>query len=110
MIYLSVIVVIILKNLCEGVGINAVTRTFNVSKNYIYSWLSKFSKLKEVMFLYCLCMKYTSMIIEGDELYTKDKQLFKNAIRILYDIIKQTDDLKLFTNGERRYSKMLFEK
>lgn len=39
----------------------------------------------------------------------KDKQLFKDAMRILYDIIKQTNDLKLFTDGERRYSKMLFE-
>ena len=39
----------------------------------------------------------------------KDKQLFKNAMRILYDIIKQTNDLKLFTDGERRYSNMLFE-
>jgi len=39
----------------------------------------------------------------------KDKQLFKNAMRILYEIIKQTKDLKLFTDGERRYSNYLFE-
>jgi len=39
----------------------------------------------------------------------KDKKLFKDAIRILYEVIKQTQDFKLFTDGERRYSKMLFE-
>jgi len=132
----------ILKSLCEGTGINAITRIFKVSKNTIYSWLSKFSDLKEVMLLYSLCMQYITMVVEGDELYTKvnknvpqedsmgwtivfidrrtrflwlmecgkkDKQLFKNAIRILYDVIKQTDDFKLFTDGERRYSNTLFE-
>ena len=39
----------------------------------------------------------------------KDKQLFKDAIRILYDVIKQTEDFKLFTDGERRYANTLFE-
>jgi transposase-like protein len=39
----------------------------------------------------------------------KDKQLFKDAMRILYDIVKQSQDLKLFTDGERRYANMLFE-
>ncbi len=39
----------------------------------------------------------------------KDKQLFKDAIRILYDVIKQTQDFKLFTDGERRYANLLFE-
>ena len=38
----------------------------------------------------------------------KDKQLFKNAIRILYDVIQQTEDFKLFTDRERRYSNRRF--
>ena len=39
----------------------------------------------------------------------KDKQLFKSAMRIMYDIIQQAEDFKLFTDGERRYANMLFE-
>jgi len=39
----------------------------------------------------------------------KENQLFKDAMRILYDIVKQSKDLKLFTDGERRYANMLYE-
>ena len=39
----------------------------------------------------------------------RDQALFKQAMRTLADIIKQTDDLMLFTDGERRYGTLLFE-
>jgi transposase-like protein len=35
--------------------------------------------------------------------------LFKQAIATLAQIIEQTDDLSLFTDGERRYGNLLFE-
>lgn len=39
----------------------------------------------------------------------KDKALFEIAIKRLADLIEQTGDLTLFTDGERRYGKVLFE-
>jgi len=39
----------------------------------------------------------------------KDKELFETAIKRLVDLIEQTEDLTLVTDGERRYGKVLFE-
>jgi hypothetical protein len=39
----------------------------------------------------------------------KDRKLFKNAIRLLRQVIEQTGDLTLLTDGERRYGSLLFE-
>ena len=39
----------------------------------------------------------------------KNKALFKIAIKRLADLIEQTEDLTLVTDGERRYGKVLFE-
>jgi hypothetical protein len=39
----------------------------------------------------------------------KDEYLFKNAIEILCEVMEQTSDLSLLTDGERRYGKLLFE-
>lgn len=39
----------------------------------------------------------------------KDRKLFKNAMRLLCDVIQQTGDLTLLTDGERRYGSLLFE-
>ena len=39
----------------------------------------------------------------------KDRQLFKNAMRLLCHVIEQTGDLTLLTDGERRYGSLLFE-
>jgi transposase-like protein len=39
----------------------------------------------------------------------KDRKLFKQAIRQLCRVMKQTDDLTLLTDGERRYGNILFE-
>jgi hypothetical protein len=38
-----------------------------------------------------------------------DSSLFESAIKTLADIIEQTDDLSLVTDGERRYGNLLFE-
>ena len=39
----------------------------------------------------------------------KDKRLFKKAIGTLSRIIEKTGDIKLLTDGERRYGNLLFE-
>jgi hypothetical protein len=39
----------------------------------------------------------------------KDQALFMNAMEVLADVIKSTGDLSLVTDGERRYSKYLFQ-
>lgn len=61
----------ILDALNEGVGINAATRLYNVSKNSIYRWLERLSDIKQVLLVYSLCHQFIEQLIEGDELYTK---------------------------------------
>ena len=39
----------------------------------------------------------------------RNTDLFKRAIATLGQVIEQTDDLSLFTDGERRYGNLLFE-
>src|SRR3989449_4601087 len=39
----------------------------------------------------------------------KDRQLFQKAIKSLDKIARQTHDLRIFTDGERRYGNLLFE-
>ncbi len=55
----------------EGMGINAASRTFRVSKTSIYTWMDKIADLKQILLLYALCHQFLSQLIEGDELYTK---------------------------------------
>lgn len=38
----------------------------------------------------------------------KDQQLFEGALRLLCEVIKQTKDLTLLSDGERRYGNILF--
>jgi hypothetical protein len=39
----------------------------------------------------------------------KERQLFKKAMGLLCQVIQQTGDLTLLTDGERRYGSLLFE-
>ncbi len=126
----------------DGMGINAAARTFKVAKNTIYGWLERLANMKETLMLYALCHQFLSMLVEGDELYTKVKEnkppeqsegwtivlmdrasrfiwemkcgprersLFQSAIETLSLVIEQTQDLRLVTDGERRYGNILFE-
>ena len=61
----------ILDALNAGLSINAVCRTFKVSKNTVADWLNRLSALKEPLLLYALCHQFLQQIIEGDERYTK---------------------------------------
>ena len=40
---------------------------------------------------------------------TKETKLFQRAIETLAQVIEQTEDLSLVTDGERRYGNLLFE-
>jgi transposase-like protein len=62
---------LLIKSRTDGMGLNAVTRTFEFSKNTILSWERKFSDLHRVLFLYTLVHQFIEVIIEGDEAYTK---------------------------------------
>ena len=39
----------------------------------------------------------------------KERKLFKQAMDLLCEVIQQTSDLTLLTDGERRYGSLLFE-
>lgn len=134
----------VLQAVNEGLGINAICRTFQVSKNTIKRWISRLGGLKETLLVYTLCHQFIQLEIEGDELYTKvgenqaphlsegwtvvlmdrasrfiwelecgerEAALFEQAMRTLAEVIEQTEDLSLFTDGERRYGtrSVLFE-
>jgi len=131
----------ILKARSEGMGLNAVARTFNVSKKSVIDWEERLGNLKQVLQLYALLHEFIELVVEGDELYTKvrkneppsqsqgwtvvlmergsrflwelncgpkDEQLFKRALDTLAKVIAQTEQLSLFTDGERRYGNLLF--
>jgi hypothetical protein len=39
----------------------------------------------------------------------READLFKRAMQTLSQVIEQTEDLTLFTDGERRYGNLLFD-
>jgi len=64
----------VLDALNDGMGINAVCRTFHTGKNSVYRWLDRLTSVKPTLLLYALCCQFMQQIIEGDELYTKVNQ------------------------------------
>ena len=132
----------VLKARTDGTGFNATCRVFGISKNTLLDWENRFSKLKEVLMLYTLIHNFISLVIEGDEFYTKvgenvpvedcegwtivlmerasrfifglkagkkERTLFLWAARMVRDLVEQSGDVTLLTDGERRYGNLLFE-
>jgi hypothetical protein len=54
-------------------------------------------------------MDRASRFIWALECGKKDRRLFKKAIKTLDKMARQTHDLRIFTDGERRYGNLLFE-
>ena len=52
-------------------SLNAVVRTFNVSKKTVIDWEERLGGLKPVLMLYALLHQFLQLVTEGDELYTK---------------------------------------
>jgi len=133
---------LILDALNDGMGVNAVCRTFHVSKNTVADWAARLAGLKETLLLYALSHRFLQQLVEGDEIYTKvhtnvpapesegwtivlmerasrflwelqcgekDRTLFEQTMQRLVQVIQQTGDLSLVTDGERRYGNVLFE-
>ena len=65
---------LILQALNEGLGVNAVCRLFHVGKNSLYRWQERLSDLKPTLVLYALGHQVLTLVVEGDELYTKVKK------------------------------------
>lgn len=61
----------VLRARSEGMGVNATTRVFPVSKNTLIDWEKRFTNLKEPLFIYALIHDFIKQEIEGDELYTR---------------------------------------
>ncbi len=61
----------ILDALNDGMGLNAVCRTFHVSKNTLAHWQERLALVKEALWLCALGHQFLQQVIEGDELYTK---------------------------------------
>lgn len=126
----------------EGMSFNATCRVHHISGHTLQDWERKFGSVQEILLLYSLTQTFLSLIIEGDELYTrvnknlpqeesegwtimlldrasrfiwdlscgkKEESLFLKAVERFSELVKQTDDISLLTDGERRYSKLLFE-
>ena len=126
----------------EGMSFNATCRVHHISTHTLQDWESRFSELKDTLLLYSLSQSFLSVVIEGDELYTKvgsnqaqhlsegwtimllerssrfildlacgekDKALFQEAIEVFCKLMNQSKDITLLTDGERRYSNILFD-
>lgn len=126
----------------EGMSFNATCRVHHISPHTLRSWEQKFACLKDTLIVYSLTHSFFSLILEGDELYTrvnqnkpqedsegwtimlldrgsrfiwelscgkKEKALFLQAVERFTELIKQTDEISLLTDGERRYSHILFD-
>ncbi|CAK0765375.1 transposase [Gammaproteobacteria bacterium] len=64
-------IISVFKQRTEGLGFNATCRASNISKNTLLNWERKFADTKDVLLIYSLMHAFISMIIEGDEVYTK---------------------------------------
>lgn len=102
-------IVLVVKARTEGIGLNAASRAFNVSKNTILNWERRFSGLKKVLLPYALLHTFLQLFIEGDEAYTRVGKntppdasrgwtivLMDRGSRFLFDLRCGRKDRKLF--------------
>ena len=80
-----------------------------VEGDEFYTKVDKNTSAEESSGWTIVLMDRTSRFIWELSCGKKDKALFKTAIKRLAELIEQTEDLTLVTDGERRYGKILFE-
>lgn len=54
----------------EGLGLRATGRCFDIHKNTVSEWESRFAAQKAPLMLYAICHEFIQLTFEGDELYT----------------------------------------
>jgi transposase-like protein len=99
----------VLKVRSEGMGLNATARSFGASKKSIIDWEWRLAALKPTLMLYTLLHEFISLVVEGDELYTKverntaasDSQgwtivLMERGSRFLFELRCGRKDKRLF--------------
>ena len=114
------LIIQVMKALTEGMGINAVTRVFKVSKNSLYLWQERVADLKETLLLYALCHQFLQQVIEGDEVYTKVGKnqppeqsegwtlvLMERASRFIWELGCGRKERKLFKRAMRTLQKVI---
>lgn len=101
----------------EGLGLNARAGTFNVSKKSILDGEWRLAQLRPTLALYALKHQFISLVIEGDELYTKvgkntpasDSQgwtivLMEGSSRFLWELKCGRKEQQLFQQALTRLS------
>jgi hypothetical protein len=101
-------------------GLNAVCRVFSVAKNTVMDWEARFTEIRKVLFVYALLHTFLTMIIEGDELYTRVGKntlpedslgwtvvLMDRASRFLWELQCGRKDRKLFRRALRTLSRVV---
>jgi transposase-like protein len=80
-----------------------------VEGDEIYTKVNKNENPEDARGWTIILMERASRFIWVMECGKKNKKLFRKAIRLLCQVIAQTGDIGLITDGERRYGNILFE-
>jgi hypothetical protein len=102
-------VIEVLNSRTEGLSLNATARNHHVAKKTIIAWEYRLAELKPTLRLYALMHQFISLVIEGDELYTKVERnksasesegwtivLMERGSRFLWELNCGAKDEKLF--------------
>lgn len=104
-------IITILKARNDGMGLNATTRTFSVSKKSVIDWERRLGELKPTLMLYALLHKFIHQELEGDELYTKvDKNVIPSASEGWTIVLMERASRFLWELHCGRKNQQLFEK
>ena len=108
------IVILALKARTEGLSVNATCRLVGITKKTLLEWERRFGALKQTLLIYSLLHQYITLVIEGDELYTRvgkntpaDESmgwtvvLMDRASRFLWELCCGKKDRKLFRRALR---------
>lgn len=96
----------------EVLWIYSLVHTFvsqTIEGDELYTKVNKNVPIEDCIGWTILLMERASRFIWEVSCWKKDRKLFLKALKKLKKIIRQTEDLTLITDGERRYGNILFE-